>query len=195
MSALAEPAVSPPDLRSRILVEATRLFAERGYSATSVREVVEAAGCTKPALYYHFASKEGLFIEALRAETDFLTEMLEAGVSSEGSVRARMKGGLRTYFDHVRAYPMGLRLVYAEEGQPAFDLESVRLRHVTMIEGLLREAIAVGELRADVDLHDAALAFVGMVHHRVDLFLRGFEQLPDDLEHRLLDLFFAGVSP
>src|SRR3954471_12922941 len=39
---------------------AARLFATQGYEATSVRMIVEAAGVTKPTLYYHFGSKEGL---------------------------------------------------------------------------------------------------------------------------------------
>lgn len=39
---------------------AAKLFADRGYEATSVREIVEAAGVAKPTLYYHFQSKEGL---------------------------------------------------------------------------------------------------------------------------------------
>src|ERR1700733_1012410 len=39
---------------------AAKLFAERGYDATSVREIVEAAGVAKPTLYYYFRSKEGL---------------------------------------------------------------------------------------------------------------------------------------
>ena len=39
---------------------AARLFAERGYDATSVREIVEAAGVAKPTMYYYFRSKEGL---------------------------------------------------------------------------------------------------------------------------------------
>lgn len=46
--------------RTAILRKAAELFAERGYDAVSVREIVEAAGITKPALYYHFGSKEGL---------------------------------------------------------------------------------------------------------------------------------------
>lgn len=48
------------DTRSSVLAEAARLFAARGYDAVSVREIVQAAGVTKPALYYHFGSKEGL---------------------------------------------------------------------------------------------------------------------------------------
>src|SRR5690348_9592515 len=39
---------------------AARLFATQGYEATPVRTIVEAAGVTKPTLYYHFGSKEGL---------------------------------------------------------------------------------------------------------------------------------------
>jgi len=46
---------------------AARLFAEQGYDATSVREIVEAAGVTKPTLYYHFGSKQGLGEAPLRA--------------------------------------------------------------------------------------------------------------------------------
>jgi TetR/AcrR family transcriptional regulator len=55
---------------------AARLFAERGYDATSVREIVEAAGVTKPTLYYHFGSKQGL-AEALLTKpmTEFLASL------------------------------------------------------------------------------------------------------------------------
>ncbi len=55
---------------------AARLFAEQGYDATSVREIVEAAGVTKPTLYYHFGSKQGLG-EALltRPMTEFLATL------------------------------------------------------------------------------------------------------------------------
>lgn len=48
------------DTRSSVMAEAAKLFATRGYDAVSVREIVQAAGVTKPALYYHFGSKEGV---------------------------------------------------------------------------------------------------------------------------------------
>jgi AcrR family transcriptional regulator len=56
-----------PTTRQALLREAAALFAVRGYDAVSVREIVEAAGCTKPAMYYHFGSKDGLAL-ALFAE-------------------------------------------------------------------------------------------------------------------------------
>jgi len=45
------------DTRQRILDVASELFVERGYDATSLREIAERLGVTKAALYYHFASK------------------------------------------------------------------------------------------------------------------------------------------
>ena len=58
-------------VRERLLREALRLFTERGYAATTVREIVAAAGVTKPVLYYYFGSKEGLYLEIMGASARF----------------------------------------------------------------------------------------------------------------------------
>jgi TetR/AcrR family transcriptional regulator len=197
------PPEAPPepisDLQGRILAEATRLFAERGYSGTSIREVVEAAGCTKPALYYHFESKEGLFLACIRTQTDRFTAIIEAAEQGEGSVRAGMTAGLRVFFDYVRIHPTGIRLLWRAEmqpetGQPVFDFDSVRTRHTVLVKERLEQARAAGEVREDVDLDDATHALVGMIDQRLDFWARGGD-LPEDLPERLLGLFFHGVAP
>ena len=53
--------------RQRLLAEAQRLFRERGYAATSLEQIAEAAEVTKGAIYGHFASKEDLMISAIEA--------------------------------------------------------------------------------------------------------------------------------
>jgi AcrR family transcriptional regulator len=53
--------------RQRLLAEAQRLFRERGYAATSLEQIAEAAEVTKGAIYGHFASKEDLMVSALEA--------------------------------------------------------------------------------------------------------------------------------
>src|SRR6476646_8925471 len=47
-------------VENQILTEATRLFAERGFAATSLRDIADAAGMTRPALYHYFANKEAM---------------------------------------------------------------------------------------------------------------------------------------
>jgi TetR/AcrR family transcriptional regulator len=59
----AGPTIS--NARERLLETAIGMFAEKGYAGTSVREIVEQAGVSKPVLYYYFNSKEGLFLAIL----------------------------------------------------------------------------------------------------------------------------------
>jgi TetR/AcrR family transcriptional regulator, regulator of cefoperazone and chloramphenicol sensitivity len=60
--------------RDRILKAAERLFAERGYEATSVRAIVAKARVNQAAINYHFAGKDGLYRDVLRAAFRALTE-------------------------------------------------------------------------------------------------------------------------
>jgi AcrR family transcriptional regulator len=60
--------------RERILKAAERLFADRGYDATSIRAIVAKARVNQAAINYHFAGKDGLYREVLRAAFRALTE-------------------------------------------------------------------------------------------------------------------------
>src|ERR1700728_556642 len=65
----------PSDItRDRIFKAAERIFAERGYDATSVRAIVAKARVNQAAINYHFAGKDGLYREVLRAAFRALTE-------------------------------------------------------------------------------------------------------------------------
>jgi AcrR family transcriptional regulator len=82
--------------RERLLAEAQRLFRERGYAATSLEQIAEAAEVTKGAIYGHFSSKEDLLLSALEAaptpEVDGLNDLsrpLRDRLAEHGQARAR----------------------------------------------------------------------------------------------------------
>lgn len=58
------PGTRRRDTRDQILAVALRMFAERGYAATSIRDIAEGLGVTKAAVHYHFAAKEQI-VQAL----------------------------------------------------------------------------------------------------------------------------------
>ena len=59
-------------VRQRLLASSAELFARKGYASTTVREIVEAAKVTKPALYYYFQNKRKFILELMReAESRF----------------------------------------------------------------------------------------------------------------------------
>jgi TetR/AcrR family transcriptional regulator, regulator of cefoperazone and chloramphenicol sensitivity len=66
-----------PETRGRLLVAATRLFAERGFHGTKVRDIAERAGANVAAASYHFGSKEGLYLAVLRTQFEEIRERLE----------------------------------------------------------------------------------------------------------------------
>lgn len=64
------------DTRSRIQEVAIRLFTEQGYEATSLREIAEALGVTKAALYYHFRTKEDIVASLIEDRVKALDELI-----------------------------------------------------------------------------------------------------------------------
>ena len=79
------------DKRGELLERAMELFAARGYDAVGVQEIAEAAGVTKPTLYYYFGNKEGL----LRALLEGRYQALEAGIRAALDYRHDLSATLR----------------------------------------------------------------------------------------------------
>ncbi len=83
------------DTVRRILDEATPLFVARGYQGVSMREIGEAVGITKAALYYHFKDKEELFMAILRESLDELGRILDEAERSEPTARGQVGQAVR----------------------------------------------------------------------------------------------------
>ncbi|WP_262402908.1 TetR/AcrR family transcriptional regulator [Actinomadura sp. CNU-125] len=85
-----------PSTRERIVAESLRLFAERGYAATSVAEIEAAAGLSPGAggLYRHFRSKEEVLSSAIREHIDRTRKQISDVLAHAGATRnARWRSG------------------------------------------------------------------------------------------------------
>ena len=187
------------DLRGRILWAATLLFADRGFAATSMRDIADTVSCTKPALYYHFGSKAALFTEVIRTENDRIIGLLQESLAEAGSVRERMQRAMTAYFDHLRDHAVGLRVLlraelHVEHGQPALDFRSMRQAYIQLVTRLLEEGMVGGEIRADVRIDDAIYVLAGAVDLRAALFIMDGEPIPTDYPERVLTLVFGGIG-
>ncbi len=187
----------PEQLRSRILEVAIERFAAQGYAATSVREIVEAAGCTKPALYYHFESKQGLFLAAV-AQAEARMEHVGDPMSHGSSFAAALAGEMTRLHAHVLARPDDLRLLFHAQNHAAidpdlFDCRPIRAAHLAEVERMLRIGIEQGEVRADLPVEDAAIALVGMMHFELQLWLDG-RPLAENFADRMVSIYMRGVA-
>lgn len=187
------------DLRARILRVSVRLFADRGFGPTSMREVALAAGCTKPALYYHFGSKEALFRATVEQCLDGLLPLVAQASATKGSVRDRILALAQGVFTATHSDPESMRMMLVmqtrpDKGQPDIDFARYHERNQALILRLFAEGIATGEVREDVNLEDAVLALLGALHSRAFLALKGLAS-SEDSPARIVDLLFRGLAP
>ena len=157
--------------RQKLYEAAVTLIAEQGFSATTVDEIAERAGVAKGTVYYNFASKSVLFEELLRHGVELLTASLR-----EAAERTDREGGtkvdaldamIRAGLVFISRYPAFTQLYVAELWRTNRTWQStlmvVRQQAVAVIEDVLREAVAGGELSDEIDIPLTAAALVGMV--------------------------------
>jgi len=184
-------------IRQRILNAAIPLFAQRGYGSASVRELAEAAGVTKPTLYYHFGNKEGLFVASVEAVMDQFNEAVRNATAMPGTLRDRLCFVIQSQTALAQSNPDAFRLLlnaeYHSDDGPQVDLMSIHVRNAQVLEALLAAGTESGELKPDLNPSCAVIAFMGMIGTTCQAMLYGFE-LPENLPARLTDIFFDGVG-
>ncbi len=189
-----------PGVRLRLLASATELFNRKGYAATTVREIVAAAGVTKPVLYYYFRNKEGIFVDLMREALSQFDRLLEDAAGGAGSARARLEALAARTLALFDAHIDVARLIYAiyygpPQGVPAFDMDAYHTRFQEVVLRMVEDGIRLGEFRKG-NADDMAWAIIGAVNMAMELHLCHPERPfgPDALE-RVLNIVFAGMVP
>lgn len=104
---------APTTTRERILAEASRLFAERGYDGTSTRQIADAVGIRQPSLFHHFASKQAIMEELLELTYRAPAETAERLADESGPAADRLGAYLRWDVAYTLALPYDLSAAVA----------------------------------------------------------------------------------
>jgi AcrR family transcriptional regulator len=110
----SKPRLSATERRLSIEDAASRIFAERGYAATSLDQVAEAAGITKPVIYRHFGSKKELHLALLARHRDELLGSFAGGLAGEGALDERITATVDIWFGYVEAHPYAWRMLFRD---------------------------------------------------------------------------------
>jgi AcrR family transcriptional regulator len=181
-----------PARREQILDVAVQVFARNGFHSTSMNDVAEAAGVTKPVLYQHFDSKQDLYLALLEEVGDRLREAITSATATATNGRSQTELGFKSYFRWVADDHDEFLLLFGSRANR--DEEStMAIRRIT---AAISQAIAP-LIAVDIDaLHRATLAqgLVGLAEgvsrHLVE---RGEAFDPDVLGQQVADLAWAGL--
>ena len=172
----------PSDItRERIIKAAERLFAERGYDATSIRAIVAKARVNQAAINYHFDGKDGLYREVLRAAFRALTEQQldhaeeMKAMSREAALAEFIRRQLRPLLGRDE-YSRHMRILNWETVRPTAVFRKLLSEEAAPFMGLAVELVRRFQPEADQrTLVAAAVWLLG----QCSVFLRNREQLAD----------------
>jgi AcrR family transcriptional regulator len=198
----AHPSVTPgpvqdPQTRERLLRAAIAVFDRKGYAAASTREIVERAGVTKPVLYYHFGSKEGLLGALLQEGERQLRDTIARALARRASARDRIVALADDLYRQIQDNQASMRLVHSlffapAEAVPSFDFTVFDRLVVGGVQQIVEEGAAAGECAAQP--REVAIAIVGVVAAFASRHLHpGLDPVPTDSLPRVLGLVLDGV--
>lgn len=140
------PRVSP----DRILAAAAAEFADRGFAGARVDRIARRARVNKAMIYYHFKSKQGLYVEILRRVFGEMGDRTGAVASGRGSAPEKLAGFVRAMNASADARPYTPAIMMREIGEDARHLDPDTLRLMARIFGNLRAILKQGHDEASL---------------------------------------------
>lgn len=190
----------------KILFEAQRLFAQRGFDGVSISDVAEAAGVSKANIFHHFGNKQALYMEVLKASMDNFNEMTGHLEPERAPLEQRLFHFLEANAAHLQQFPESVQLVLRELLENRSEVTQQLAEQTTdaqfkQLFALLQHAQKAGEIRAGVDLAALVVMMIGavvfqfqvrsLIHHHPEV---GFADDPAQYSRLLVDILMNGIS-
>jgi AcrR family transcriptional regulator len=190
--------------REELVRIAARLFKEQGYQATKLADIAREAGLDRATVYYYVGSKEELFRETVEGVLD--ANMAEAErllADTSLSWRDRLHAiYIRLMVSYEENYPATfvyiqeqMHQVGAEETVWAQDIMTKTRAFDQMLIGFIREAIASGELRANIPPRLVENALFGMLNWTHRWFTPGGPMTGLEVAEAFWSIFIDGMAP
>jgi AcrR family transcriptional regulator len=187
---------SPPR-EDQVRAVALRLFKEKGYHATSMRDIASEVGINKGSLYSYIRSKEDLLIPVFEQAMGVLTAQIEQ-ITADASLSptARLRRALHAHVTAV-AENLDILTVYLSEWRQ-LETDSLatvrhqRERYATLFLQILQDGVDSGEFRA-MDTRIVMLGMIGMCNYLFRWYRPDGRLVPDQIADELTEMVMHGV--
>jgi len=164
---------APSETRQQLLLAALKSFADRGYAATSVQEIVDAAQVSKPALYYYFKDKADLFQALVDHAHDERFRLMQQAAERGQTIGEKLEEVVAAIFEFSLQNRELMRLAFATAFAAAGEApghtrcrEKGR-RNFEFLRSLIEEGQASGQLVSDLTADELAMGIYGQLNSYV----------------------------
>ncbi|WP_031075518.1 TetR/AcrR family transcriptional regulator [Streptomyces sp. NRRL S-118] len=186
-----------PDAARRLLVAAVEAFAERGYHATTTRDIAGRAGMSPAALYIHYKTKEELLHRISRIGHDKALAILEVAANGPGTAAERLADAVRSFVrwhagrrTTARVVQYELDSLSEEHREEIFEL---RRRSDAAVRRIINEGVAAGEFDVP-DVSGTTLAVLSLCIDVARWFNTEGRRTPDEVGALYADLVLRMVG-
>ena len=188
------------EAEKRLLSSALNLFSEKGYEGTSIREIIERAGVTRPVLYYYFENKEHLFRRLVESWFAELVEDMDRALAGVEGFRPRLITVVCNIFEHAERSPHVVRLIFhtffaPRHQAPKLNKDQLWESRFSRILAIMKEGVDSGQF-VGRNPETLAMAFCGMMDMHIMTRINRPQsmQLTASLGEAIVDLFLEGAN-
>ncbi|MFB6673231.1 TetR/AcrR family transcriptional regulator [Streptomyces sp. NPDC056390] len=186
-----------PDAARRLLIAAVEAFAERGYHATTTRDIASRAGMSPAALYIHYRTKEDLLLRISRIGHEKALEILKDAAAEEGTASERLSEAVRSFVRWHAARHLTARVVQyeldslGEEHRP--EIVALRRESDATVREIINDGVKAGEFDVP-DVPGTTLAVLSLCIDVARWFNTEGRRTPDEVGALYADLVLRMVG-
>lgn len=185
-------------MKAEIKQESILLFEKKGFSETSIQDIVEALGVTKGTFYYYFQSKEELLMDIHLGYIDDLLErqekIMQEGLDSRGQLIRIVELLIGDIEEHGPSGRVFFREMRHLGEANAEEVKDKRERFRLEIEALIRRGVQAGEFRREIRADMAAFAILGVTNWSYQWFNPGGSIPAGQLAEIFSDMILNGMA-
>jgi AcrR family transcriptional regulator len=184
----------------RLLDTAAELFWEKGFAATTTREIANALRIQQASLYYHMASKEDLLYQIFGSSLHQFLADVPAAVEPVPDPRDRIRVLVRVHMITLLRYQKRNMTMLTElralSPRHRAEVVALRERYAAFVRSTLEAAQAAGAVRSDIPAAYLSLALLNMLNWAARWYRENRDPSPDQVSELFFKLYFEGaVAP
>lgn len=197
MAKLALVSTHAPDPAPPVLEAAGRLFRQKGYAATTIRDIADAAGVWPGSLHYRYGTKEAVLLALMERGIGIAEASFRHATAGATDPVERLRLAIRAHVGMLAGNDHGTYVLLYEGRQLTGDARArmarLRDRYDALWDGLLYQAVGAGRFRPEVDVRLTRLLILGAINWVPQWYSEGGALTPDQIADAFADRLLEGL--